>query len=883
MRLPFRSRLALPATALFALALSTLALGPAAPPAAAMDSDLESFPVSVREDLDVAYDYDVHAFALDEPALVTAVVVADGFHPTLRIIPGDERDSVALAGGAAGEPVQVTAWLDAGSYRLVVVGEPVWDEEASYTLAVDRLAAGDLGPARRVEPAAGAAGGFRFADPLPVLGARLPPAVVGAETTVVTLSGGSEAELLLVDAEGLLLHRDARSVSPRPGSAGVVVAGPFVDATVTVQAAAAGGPAAPEQRFSGTLDASSPPALERIPLADLHRVDVPSSLAVRIEARSPAIYLDLTALDAAGGVVAAAEEGDEGFVALDLPEGHAAVAAIVVSGRGDTGPYALTVRAETPLALGGGDALALTAGRRQVAAGAAHRLTLPSAGTLRATSPAGAQILALAADGRWLGASRPLAAAESLEVGQRMRVADEVAADADATVEGQPELRQGEVVEIEQLSGDGVVAMVGRDGHSWAVFTAGLVPLEASTGRSQLELAAPAGDVQLLVLGNPAGLTVEHVASLLDMQEEAIEEGDTAERLGTDRSARHALMVGAGELVELALTAPALAGGRLRLLDGEGAELSSGAPAADGAATLAWLSDRSRAVQVEVVGPAEGEAPYEVTVRRRQARLTSHQVALADGEPLRLREPREAFVRSAAVDLPAGTPVLVRLQAPEAGRLDLALLDAAGNPLAVASSADTGAAEASLVASIPPGGGRVTVVVGTELEPGELDVEVTPLERAPELAHPAASAAQPRERKAAPDFRWADEGGERSLSDLRGQVVVLEFWASWCGPCRDTLPRVEALHRRYADRGLVVLGVNDEPREVAAAAAAEMGLSFPTLPDEDAAIGGLYGVDSIPRTVVVGSDGSIVADFDGAAEEGRLLRAVLAALGAAAG
>ena len=65
--------------------------------------------------------------------------------------------------------------------------------------------------------------------------------------------------------------------------------------------------------------------------------------------------------------------------------------------------------------------------------------------------------------------------------------------------------------------------------------------------------------------------------------------------------------------------------------------------------------------------------------------------------------------------------------------------------------------------------------------------------------------------QAAPDFTLKDLNGNRvSLSDFKGKVVVLNFWATWCGPCRVEIPHIDALYQKYKDQGLVVLGINAE-------------------------------------------------------------------------
>ncbi len=112
---------------------------------------------------------------------------------------------------------------------------------------------------------------------------------------------------------------------------------------------------------------------------------------------------------------------------------------------------------------------------------------------------------------------------------------------------------------------------------------------------------------------------------------------------------------------------------------------------------------------------------------------------------------------------------------------------------------------------------------------------------------------------------------ELSLAELRGRVVVLNFWASWCAECRPEMPVLERLHRHFGSRGLAVVGIN--AREAPATArryANDLGLSFPLVLDPEGKINGLYGVVGLPSTFLIGRDGRAVAlavgprDWDGA-------------------
>ena len=108
----------------------------------------------------------------------------------------------------------------------------------------------------------------------------------------------------------------------------------------------------------------------------------------------------------------------------------------------------------------------------------------------------------------------------------------------------------------------------------------------------------------------------------------------------------------------------------------------------------------------------------------------------------------------------------------------------------------------------------------------------------------------------APDFALRDlEGKTVRLSDLRGKTVVLNFWASWCAPCRLEIPSFRRLARRRSD--LVVVGVAaDEDPATVRAAVADMGIEYPVLLGDRATLA-KYGVSTFPTTVVIRSDGSI--------------------------
>ena len=110
----------------------------------------------------------------------------------------------------------------------------------------------------------------------------------------------------------------------------------------------------------------------------------------------------------------------------------------------------------------------------------------------------------------------------------------------------------------------------------------------------------------------------------------------------------------------------------------------------------------------------------------------------------------------------------------------------------------------------------------------------------------------------APEFTLRNlEGKEVRLSDLRGKVVVLDFWATWCPPCRSAMPAIELLHRQLKDKGLVVLGIDDEDSVEQSAFLRNFGYSFSSLVDPAKKIGNLYNVGGIPRTIIIDEEGKI--------------------------
>jgi peroxiredoxin/outer membrane lipoprotein-sorting protein len=133
--------------------------------------------------------------------------------------------------------------------------------------------------------------------------------------------------------------------------------------------------------------------------------------------------------------------------------------------------------------------------------------------------------------------------------------------------------------------------------------------------------------------------------------------------------------------------------------------------------------------------------------------------------------------------------------------------------------------------------------------------------------------------KPAPDFSLLDsEGKQFKLSELKGKTVLLDFWATWCVPCRAEMPTIELLHREFKDKGLIVLGVDDEEAQIQNEFLKKFDFSFASLVEPKKQASNLYNVGGIPTTVVIDREGMIRAfDQDTASYES--LRESLHAVG----
>ena len=124
----------------------------------------------------------------------------------------------------------------------------------------------------------------------------------------------------------------------------------------------------------------------------------------------------------------------------------------------------------------------------------------------------------------------------------------------------------------------------------------------------------------------------------------------------------------------------------------------------------------------------------------------------------------------------------------------------------------------------------------------------------------AEKTAAPQEYPLAPEFILTDlDGNEVSLSDFRGSPILLNFWATWCGPCRVEMPHLEEVANAWLERGLVVLTISeDRNASTARDYMSDNGLSLTVLMDVDGAAGSDYGVSGIPTTYFIDVDGFAV-------------------------
>ena len=114
-------------------------------------------------------------------------------------------------------------------------------------------------------------------------------------------------------------------------------------------------------------------------------------------------------------------------------------------------------------------------------------------------------------------------------------------------------------------------------------------------------------------------------------------------------------------------------------------------------------------------------------------------------------------------------------------------------------------------------------------------------------------------KEEAPDFTLKSlDGSNMRLEEYRGQVVLINFWASWCGPCRQEMPLLDRLHHRYEDTGFAVLGVNVEGESAPAQDIVDKtNVTFPIVIDDGQKVSEMYNLEAMPSTFVVDRDGVV--------------------------
>lgn len=124
----------------------------------------------------------------------------------------------------------------------------------------------------------------------------------------------------------------------------------------------------------------------------------------------------------------------------------------------------------------------------------------------------------------------------------------------------------------------------------------------------------------------------------------------------------------------------------------------------------------------------------------------------------------------------------------------------------------------------------------------------------------AAQSASNSAGSVAPDFQLSARGGsEVNLSQFKGQVVMINFWATWCGPCRQEMPLLESIHKKYKPMGFTMIGVNVEPDSQAAEQwlSKQSPVSFPILFDTESKVSKLYKVTGMPNSVIIDRKGNV--------------------------
>ena len=131
----------------------------------------------------------------------------------------------------------------------------------------------------------------------------------------------------------------------------------------------------------------------------------------------------------------------------------------------------------------------------------------------------------------------------------------------------------------------------------------------------------------------------------------------------------------------------------------------------------------------------------------------------------------------------------------------------------------------------------------------------------PQFSQAMAKFQQDDVRRQNANFTLADlQEKNWTLRDLRGKVVLVNFWATWCPPCRKEMPDLEALFDEFKDQGLVILGISDEDAAKVAPFIAAHNVAYPILLDPGRKVNELYQVSGIPKTFIYNRQGQLVAE-----------------------
>src|SRR5271165_1083932 len=150
--------------------------------------------------------------------------------------------------------------------------------------------------------------------------------------------------------------------------------------------------------------------------------------------------------------------------------------------------------------------------------------------------------------------------------------------------------------------------------------------------------------------------------------------------------------------------------------------------------------------------------------------------------------------------------------------------------------------------------------VQTTLDAPQLRAAMAQLEAADQLRQKA-------------DFTLTDlQGKSWTLSELRGRVVLVNFWATWCPPCRKEMPDLEALYNRFKDQGLVILAISDEEASKVQPFIAERKITYPVMLDPGRKVNELFQVDGIPKSFVYNREGKLVAQSIDMRTQGQFLQ-----------